>query len=241
MLDAYNHFAKSGGNIMYLGGNGFYWVSDVDISRPHRIEVRKGDQGCRSVTFAPGERMHSLTGVQGGLWRSRGRAPNYLFGIGCCAFGTGKGKPYKADTKYAEDPKFAWVFKGIGLNEPIGKNGFGGGASGDEIDRLDFDLGTPTNAVILATSERHDDTFGLFNEESMFPMVDTLGSTCDRVRSDLTYYDTAGGGAVLSVGSINWYCSLAWDEFSNNVAKLTDNALREFVKRGRGPGQQIRG
>ncbi|KFX98589.1 hypothetical protein V490_02222 [Pseudogymnoascus sp. VKM F-3557] len=239
-LDAFSGFAKAGGSLMYLGGNGFYWVADVDSARPHRLEVRKGDQGCRSVTFPAGERMHGLTGNLGGLWRSRGRAPNYLFGIGSCAFGTSKGKPYRADPNHARDPKLAWVFNGIDPDGPIGENGFGGGASGDEIDRLDFDLGTPTNTIMLGTSEQHDDSFGLFNEEQMFPMVDTLGTTCDRVRSDLTYYDTAGGGGVFAVGSINWYSSLAWDSYDNNVAKMTDNVLREFVRRGKGPGQQLK-
>ncbi|KAE8373876.1 hypothetical protein BDV26DRAFT_296546 [Aspergillus bertholletiae] len=235
-LDTFNAFAKSGGNMMYLGGNGFYWVADLDIARPHRLEVRKGDQGCRSVTFPAGERMHGLSGTQGGLWRSRGRAPNYLWGIGACAFGTGPGKPYKADARYAQEPQFSWIFRGIDPTERIGEHGFGGGASGDEIDRVDLELGTPTNAVLLARSLPHDDSFGLFNEDSMFPMVNTLGSNCDLVRSDLVYYDTAGGGAVFSVGSINWYSSLAWDNYDNNVAKMTKNVLEEFVKRGKGGG-----
>lgn len=237
-LDAFSGFAKAGGNIMYLGGNGFYWVADGDTSRPHRLEVRKGDQGCRSVTFPPGERMHSLTGAHGGLWRSRGRAPNYLFGIGPCAFGTGKGVPYRADPRYARDPAYAWIFDGIDVDAPIGEKGFGGGASGDEIDRLDFELGTPVGTALLASSERHDDSFGLFNEEQMFPMVDTLGSTCERVRSDVTYYETAGGGGVFSVGSINWYCSLAWDGYRNGVARMTENVLRGFVRRRKGGGQE---
>lgn len=231
-LDAFADFAKTGGNLMYLGGNGFYWVADIDS---HRLEVRKGDQGCRSVTFPAGERMHSLSGIQGGLWRSRGRAANYLFGIGPCAFGTGKGKPYRA-TAYASDPQVHWVFDGIDLNEPIGQHGFGGGASGDEIDRLDYELGSPTHTFILATSEQHDDSFGLFNEDSMFPMINTLGSNCDRVRSDLVYYDTVGGGAVFSVGSINWMSSLGWDGYENNVARMTRNVIQEFARRGKGGG-----
>lgn len=237
-LDAYSGFAKSGGNLMYLGGNGFYWVSDMDSARPHRLEVRKGDQGCRSVTLPPGERMHSLTGAQGGLWRSRGRAPNYLFGVGCCAFGTGKGKPYKPNAHYSQDPAYSWIFAGITPDELIGEDGFGGGASGDEIDRLDYELGSPSNCIVLASSLRHDDSFGLFNEDQMFPMVNTLGSTCERVRSDLVYYETSGGGAVFSVGSINWYGSLGWDGYRNNVARLTGNVLKEFAKRGRGSGRQ---
>ena len=233
-LDAYTDFAKSGGNIMFLGGNGFYWVSETDPQRPHRLEVRKGDQGCRSITLPPGERMHSLFGGQGGLWRSRGRAPDYLFGIGSCAFGTGPGKPYVKNSQHNNDPAFAWVFEGTEPGELIGVNGFGGGASGDEIDRLDFELGSPLDTVLLASSQQHDDTFGLFNEEQMWPMVNTLGSNCDRVRSDMTYYKTSGGGAVFSVGSINRYSSLAWDGYKNNVAKITDNVLREFLRRGRG-------
>lgn len=236
-LDAYTDFAKSGGNIMFLGGNGFYWVSETDPQRPHRLEVRKGDQGCRSITLPPGERMHSLFGGQGGLWRSRGRAPNYLFGIGSCAFGTGPGKPYERNHQYNKDPAFSWVFEGLNPGELIGVNGFGGGASGDEIDRLDFELGSPANTVLLASSQQHDDSFGLFNEEQMWPMVNTLGSNCDRVRSDMTYYENSGGGAVFSVGSINWYSSLAWDGYQNNVAKITDNVLREFLKRGKGRGE----
>ena len=235
-LDAHGQFVKSGGNLMYLGGNGFYWVAEIDSARSHRLEIRKGDQGCRSVTLPPGERMHSQSGAQGGLWRSRGRSPNYLFGIAPCAFGTGKGKPYRADPQYSKDPSFSWLFDGINPDDPIGKDGFGGGASGDEIDRLDYELGTPANTVLLATSDRHDDSFGLFNEDQMFPMVDTLGSKCDRVRSDMVYYETSGGGAVFSVGSINWYSSLAWDGYDNNVARLTSNVLREFARRGRGTG-----
>lgn len=236
-LDAFSNFAKSGGNLMYLGGNGFYWVADIDLKRPDRLEVRKGDQGCRSVTMPAGERTLSLTGAQGGLWRSRGRAPNYLFGIGPCAFGTGLGVPYRANPRYASDPEFAWLFDGIGPNDPIGEYGFGGGASGDEIDRLDYELGSPSNTILLASSQQHDDSFGLFNEDQMFPMVNTLGSNCDRVRSDLVYYETAGGGAVFAVGSINWYSSLAWEGYENNVARMTGNVLREFLRRGKGNGQ----
>ncbi|KAJ5885026.1 hypothetical protein N7495_009536 [Penicillium taxi] len=173
----------------------------------------------------------------GGLWRSRGRAANYLFGIGPCAFGTGLGKAYVPDYKLAVDPLYSWIFDGIGPNMLIGGNGFSGGASGDEIDRVDFKLGSPTGTIMLATSQRHDDTFELFNEDSMFPLVNTLGSQCDRVRSDIIFNETVGGGGIFSVGSINCYSSLSWDGFSNNVAKMTDNVLRGFVKQGKGRAQ----
>ena len=80
--------------------------------------------------------------------------------------------------------------------------------------------------------------FGLFNEEQMWPMVNTLGPNCDGVRSDMTYYETSGVGAVFSVGSIHWYSSLAWDGYKNNVATITYNVLREFEMRGRGGGYE---
>lgn len=255
-LNAYTAFAAMGGSIMYLGGNGYYvssfsnfflrqpeqtltipmqWTSVTDPARPHRIEVRRGDQGCRSFSLPAGERMHSLNGAQGGLWRGRGRAPNYLFGIGSCAFGTSDGVPYRT-TEAAHTQEFSWLWEGIRKEdrELIGEKGFGGGASGDEIDRLDFELGTPSNAVMLGTSTGHDDTFGVFNEEMMFPMVDTLGTTCDKVRSDMVYYETSAGGAVFSVGSINWYGSVGWDAYKNNCAELTWNVLNEFLRRGKG-------
>lgn len=236
-LNAYAAFARRGGSLMYLGGNGFYWVSATDPARPHRTEVRRGDQGCRSLSMPAGERMHSVNGGQGGLWRGRGRNPNTLFGIGSCACGSGPGVPYKFEDAVLKSPEYAWMFEGLekgadGENLALlGVEGFGGGASGDEMDRLDYDLGSPSNTVLLARSTGHDDSFGVFNEEVMFPMVDTLGTTCPLVRSDLTIYETSGGGSVFSVGSINWYCSLGWNAYENNVARLTWNVLKRFTKK----------
>lgn len=86
-LRSFRTYISGGGNVMYLGGNGFYWSCAIDISRPHRIEIRRGDQGCRPFTQHGGERLFSTTGQQGLLWRSRGIASNYLLGVGCCACG----------------------------------------------------------------------------------------------------------------------------------------------------------
>ena len=36
---------------------------------------------------------------------------------------------------------------------------------------------------------------------------------------------------MFSVGSINWFCSLAWDAYQNNIARLTANVLRGFARR----------
>ncbi|KAH8175291.1 N,N-dimethylformamidase beta subunit [Sarocladium implicatum] len=239
LLNAYAAYSKSGGSLMYLGGNGFYWCSVTDPARPHRIEVRKGDQGCRSVELPAGERMHSLNGGQGGLWRSRGRNPQSLFGVGSCACGNGQGVAYKFEEAIVNSKEHAWLFEGLSqdpstgqVKRILGPEGFGGGASGDEIDRMDFALGTPSNAILLATSVGHDDTFGLFNEEIMYPMINTTGTVNRKIRSDMVLFETSGGGMVFSVGSINWYGSLGWDAYENNVAKLTWNVVKRFMAVG---------
>lgn len=240
LLNAYAAFSRGGGSLMYLGGNGFYWCSVMDSARPHRIEVRKGDQGCRSVELPAGERMHSLDGGQGGLWRSRGRNPQTLFGVGSCACGNGQGVAFKFEEDIVKSEAHAWLFEGLSkdpatgqVERILGPEGFGGGASGDEIDRMDFALGTPSNAVLLATSVGHDDTFGLFNEEIMYPMINTTGTVNRKIRSDMVLFETSGGGMVFSVGSINWYGSLGWDAYENNVARLTWNVVKRFMEVGK--------
>lgn len=225
---AYSAYAKAGGNLMYLGGNGFYWVSALnDGSGSHRLEVRRGDVGTRSFGLPGGEHVHSLDGQRGGLWRSRRMSCNTLFGVGFCAQGTGPGVPYRR-TEASRDQRFSWMFDGV-RGDLIGTLGFGGGASGDEIDRYDVKNGSPLDVSILATSTGHGDDFGITIEDLDFPALNTLGTQTDRIRSDMVYYVGSGGGGVFSVGSINWYCSLAWDDYDNNVARLTGNVIKGFL------------
>lgn len=229
--NAYTAYAKQGGNLMYLGGNGFYWVSSTDSEkRPHRLEVRRGDQGVRSYALPGGERVHSLDGQQGSLWRSRGRACNVLFGIGFDAEGAGPGVPFKRTEQSKSDKTVAWIFEGIGDDELIGVDGLGGGASGDEIDRFDVLNESPECVKVLASSTGHSDEFGIVPEDTTFPITNTLGTQTDLIRSDMTYYVSVGGGGVFSVGSINWLCSLGWDDYNNNVARLTGNVVKGFLK-----------
>ncbi|KAL1878111.1 hypothetical protein VTK73DRAFT_8072 [Phialemonium thermophilum] len=232
-LDAYEGFLRRGGHLMYTGGNGFYWRSVTDPKRPHRMEVRRADVGARTHELPAGERYHSLNGQLGGLWRSLGRAPNLIWGIGSCASGKGPGRPFLPTPEALNNPSLAWFWKGLDekSKKRLGEQGLAGGASGDELDRLDTAIGTPTNAILLARSERHDDHFMLFNEELIFPMIGTLGSTSPLVRSDMVYYESNSGGAVFSVGSINWNNSLAWDGYKNDIATVTENVLREFLAR----------
>lgn len=223
----YNAFAKSGGNLMYMGGNGFYWVSAIDNARPHRLEVRRGDVGVRPYTLPGGEHVNSLDGQQSGTWRSRGMSCNTLFGVGFCAQGTGPGVPFKR-TDESRTPEMSWIFDGVS-GDLIGEHGLGGGASGDEIDRFDTENGSPNLAKILATSTGHSDDYGIATEDLNYPAIHTLGTQTNLIRSDLVYYRGSGGGSVFSVGSINWYCSLAWNDYDNNVAKVSGNIIKGFL------------
>ena len=80
--------------------------------------------------------------------------------------------------------------------------GFGCEGSGAELDRMDFSVGSPANVVVFARSVGQSDNFGLFNEEILFTMLNTMGSPKNLVRSDITYYETQAAGAIFSVGSI---------------------------------------
>ena len=43
-LSAYADFIKAGGNVMYLGGNGFYWSCAIPYESSHRVEIRRGGE-----------------------------------------------------------------------------------------------------------------------------------------------------------------------------------------------------
>ncbi|KAL9628547.1 MAG: hypothetical protein Q9204_005821, partial [Flavoplaca sp. TL-2023a] len=237
MLDAYAAFLANGGHFMYLGGNGYYWVTSHDPGRPHRIEVRRAEAGCRTFGLPPGNWHHSLSGELGGLWRSRGRPPNKLFGVGSCAMGVGKGAGYGITDEARSKRHLSFIFRGIESDTTIGDFGLvQGAASGDEIDRMDYGLGTPKNAVMIATTKLaggHSDEYMLFNEETLYPMVNLHGTASDKIRSDIVYFETPSEGAVFSVGSINWVGALAWKSFDNNIARISSNVLHEFVRRSK--------
>jgi N,N-dimethylformamidase len=59
----------------------------------------------------------------------------------------------------------AWIFEGID-DAILGDFGLsGGGAAGFELDRADFELGTPPDALILARSEAHQSHHVVVPEE----------------------------------------------------------------------------
>jgi N,N-dimethylformamidase len=229
MLDAWETYLGEGGRGMYLGGNGFYWVTASPPGKPHLIEVRRGESGSRGWQARPGEYHLATTGERSGLWRARARAPQKLFGVGSATHGWDESGPYE-QLPHAADPRAAFAMEGIGPDELIGDFGLiGGGASGHEMDRYDLSLGTPPNALLLAASDgRHTDNFQAFHETIFFPHPSNGGTENHTVRGDIVLFATRNGGGVFSSGSMAWCGSLSHDGYDNNVSRMTRNVLERF-------------
>ena len=227
MLDSLEEYLGDGGRLMYLGGNGFYWVTSIDPARPHVIEVRRGRRGTGTWRGEPGEDFHSTTGEPGGLWRDRGRPPQRIVGVGMAAQGFDRGLPYEREPDCA-DPRAAWILEGTG-DGPIGDYGLVmGGAAGLEVDRLDFALGTPHHALLLASARGFSDSYQHVVEE--VESSDSLqgGTVSPYVRGDMVFFETPNDGAVFSTGSISWCGSLSHNGYDNDVSRITANVLRRF-------------
>ena len=228
-LDALQNYVDGGGRLLYLGGNGFYWKVAVNESWPDAVEIRRGEGGIRAWASEPGEYYNAFDGGYGGLWRRNGRPPQVLAGVGFSAQGDHDGAPY-VRTEASRDPAYAWIFEGI-VDDIIGDFGLsGGGAAGFELDRADIRLGTPLNAVVLASSGKPGDSFVLVPEE-ILTHHDTWSHEPveDLIRADIVYFETPKGGAVFSVGSITFCGSLPVNDCQNDVSTMLDNVVRRFL------------
>ncbi len=229
MLDGLETYLAGGGRLVYLSGNGLYWPVGVDPERPHVIEVRRGQNGTGTWRSAPGENYLSTTGEPGGLFRDRGRAPQKLVGVGMAASGFDYALPFKR-LPASFDPRYEWIFAGVGPDELIGDAGLVmGGAAGLEIDRADVALGTPPHAAVLATASGFSDVYTRTIEEVTNADGNQGGTSCPEVRADIVYFDGPNGGAVFAAGSITWCGCLSHNGYDNPVSTITGNVLRDFV------------
>ena len=155
----------------------------------------------RTMTVRNGDDRLQSAGKFESRFHSRHESEANLLGVVYTEAGIMTAAPYRVldDTH--------WVFDGTGL-----KNGeqFGveslhmrchGGASGHETDKVS--PSSPKNVRVLAK-----------------------GMNPDEGGADMAYYETAGGGAVFSAGSICWPASIVVDD---GVSKITANVLRRFL------------
>lgn len=230
MLDAVQEYLEQGGRLMYMGGNGFYWVTSLDPERGHTAEVRRWG-GTQAWEGRSGQHYHATTGEMGGLWRFRGRPPQALVGVGFTAQGFDKNSPYYRKTG-SFDPRVAFIFDGIGPNELIGNFPslvLGTGAAGSELDRFDLALGSSPNGLVLASSRPAD------HSSAYQHVVEEIWSSNSGpwnegvTRADMVYIEYPNDGAVWTSASIAWCGSLSYNDYNNNVSRITENVLRNFA------------
>jgi N,N-dimethylformamidase len=226
MLDALDIWLDQGGRLMYMGGNGFYWRIAYCPDNPAIIEVRRAEDGTRAWIAEPGEYYHQFTGEYGGLWRRLGRPPNQLVGIGFAAQGFDGGTYYRLQPG-ALDERVSFIMQGVSASDIVGDYGTqGGGAAGEEIDRMDEALGSPAHAICLASSENHRPGMLRVTEEIHMSQLELQGP---KVRADMVFFETPSGGAVFSTGSISYAGALAHNGFDNDIARMTGNVLKRFL------------
>ena len=226
-LDALRDYRDSGGGLVYLGGNGFYWRIVRHPEDSTLLEIRRSEDGLRAWASEPGEYYNAFDGSYGGLWRRNGRPPQQLVGIGFTAQGNFVGMPYK---RVCYDKNMDWVFDGIN-DDLLGDFGFSGhGAAGFELDRRDEKLDDGEDITILAQSYDEDNRFILVPEEMLTHLTNLSGGPeADVKRADMVYFKTHTGGQVFAAGSITFCGSLPWNNYANNVSKLLRNVVRKFV------------
>lgn len=227
MFDATEEHVRRGGRLMYLGGNGWYWRVGYHPTRPGIVEVRRPD--APRLWAADVSQGHlSFTGERAGTWSWAGRPPNTLLGVCFITQGFDECSYYRR-TEASDDERAAFIFEGV-EDELIGDFGLlMGGAAGYEIDRADYLMGTPRHALVVASSEGHSNLYDLMVTSLVDSLPPTNPDDPDRIRADMVFYETPGGGAVFSVGSIAWSGSLSAARYDNNVAAVSRNVLNRFL------------
>ena len=231
MLDGLEGFLAKGGRLMYLGGNGFYWKTVFHPQAPYALEVRRAEGGIRLWATEVGESYHAFDGSYGGLWRRIGRPANKLVGNGFSSQGVYLGFPYTVADAIA-DRRVAFLREGLETElRPgvrFGERGFmGGGAAGHELDRWDPKLGSPRHALIVASAVVDHPQYQPVNEDRLGHVWP--GPLEAVIRSDIVFFETPAGGAVLSVGSMNFVGALPVDGYDNLLTRMMTNAVKRFV------------
>jgi N,N-dimethylformamidase len=229
ILDAWEDYLTRGGRGMYLGGNGWYWVTAQHPTKPYLLEVRRGESGDQTWKARPGEYYHSFTGERGGLWRNRSRPPQKIFSTGYTAHGFATSAPYYL-LPDASDSRAEWIFEGVTDRIRIGIEGLiGNGAVGQEFDRYDLNFGTPPQSLLLGSSYGHTKYDGLVPEDQFSASPHTNGEEHPLVRGDLVYFTTATGGGMFAASSMTWATSLAINGYDNDVSRVMFNVVQAFA------------
>jgi N,N-dimethylformamidase len=230
MMDARDAWLDGGGRLVYLGGNGFYWVTAVAADEPHVIEIRRY-AGTGTWQGEPGEDRLALSGERGGLWRMSGRPPQARMGVGFCGQGFDRGSAYRKTTA-ASSSRWSWIFSGV-ESESFGGGPalvLGHGAAGFEIDRADAEAGTPEHTVVLASADGFTDAYQTAIERTT-AIAPWYGGSDQRsgLRADMAITPGPKGGAVFTTGSISYASTLCFNNNRSDTAAILANVIDGFL------------
>lgn len=233
MIRSTQDYLQSGGRMMYLGGNGMYWVTQLDPATGASVEIRRRGPSTRAWEPEPGEAHLSSTGELGGLWRHRWIAPQPWLGVGFTAETSGSGRPYaRQPGSYSDAGRFVFRDTDEDLIGDMPNLIQSYGAAGYEFDRADVLLGTPTTTTVLATATGFSDDAQACSEEILTSDSGQSGSVSPLVKTDMVLVEYPKGGAVFSTGSITWSGCLSQNNYQNNVSTVTRNVLEAFSQDG---------
>lgn len=227
MIDGYQAYLNEGGRLMYLSGNGMFWVTQLDPDTGTSVEIRRRSAPVWTWPAAPGEAHLSSTGELGGLWSNRGRGAHAWLGVGMNAEGASCGRPFRRQPA-SFYPRAEFVFADIADDELIGDlpslvNSWG--AAGFEFDYASHEMGTPEHTFMLATAEGFSEAFELTAGA-------LVGGAAQHppVRADMVLLHYPNDGAVFSAGSITWSACLSANSYNNTVSRVTSNVLDGFLQ-----------
>ncbi len=225
MLDALELYRAGGGNLCYLGGNGFYWRIARSSEPPWAMEVRRAESGIRAWAAEPGEYYNQFDGAYGGTLaaqrtaaaspgRDRLRGAGVLRGQSVSA-NAGVRRPCRRLDLRRRRGRHVRRLRAVGRRR--------GGL------RARSGLARPrhfSRAVVLARSEGHGPSF-LGVPEDILTHTMAVGGKVE-IEAHMVYGCNEVGGQIFSTGSITFCGSLSHNGYDNPVSRILENVVRRF-------------
>ncbi len=214
MWESLKSYVDGSGRLLALGGNNFFWTVAFNEDRPWIMEVRKCEIAMGVSSTLAAEKHLAFTGELGGA----SRQPERLVGVGTASMGWEPGGQRAFELLDAsDDPRVAFAFEGI-KGPVVGDHGrISGAVVFQEWDRADFGAGTPPHALVVAASKPHSAHQRRF------------GCTKSPNHAEMVFFESDGGGAVFTMGTMAWCASLPDKDYDNDVAQVSTNVLTRFL------------
>ena len=216
-------FVADGGNLAYLGGNGF---ATTVAFRDDLMELRRSPLEAGRTWDAPiGELNFALTNEPGGYLRGRGKGEFSLTGVAISLMGFDPGRPFQRCAA-GHDAKNAWLFAGV-ESEIFGETGrVLGAAASYEVDATDRRLGTAGDVLVVARADGFPDSF--YHDPSRW-YAGGESEMQSRRCAEMTMRYLPSGGSIFCASSVGWLGALPEGDAMNDVGRITLNVLHRFA------------